>query len=337
MVDATTVAVSFAVGLPVGLALIIAFGFWVKTQRRFKQEEKDEEEHGSLHDEELSFMEANVPARKLAEGQGCVKDAPEVFGEGRGGGRVVGGSASEESTSNDEKLDTPDTDSSGRQQKASGGAKRSNTKYYTPAYRRKINASLLQSTSRQPDEVSATNSSAASLDTERVQRSAFEQIVPVMCAESGTMLAAPDISVFSDKHSRNSSENLIRSLNNQDFGSYPKRRPSGTNINGLAVSSASLYSSNSRLPSSSTLNRLPHDENFGPFETPLSMKTSRDIYGVDGTAIKPDIYMLKNNYDVTNSEEITEEDQYENEFTNYSENKREFIASLRPKNTRTCT
>jgi hypothetical protein len=42
-------------------------------------------------------------------------------------------------------------------------------------------------------------------------------------------------------------------------------------------------------------------------------------------------YNLKNNYDASNEYEIQEEDQYENEFTNYSESKRTFIESLRPK------
>lgn len=44
-----------------------------------------------------------------------------------------------------------------------------------------------------------------------------------------------------------------------------------------------------------------------------------------------DEYDLKNNYDLANEGEIQEEDQYENEFTNYSENKRAFIEGLRPK------
>ncbi|CCH43005.1 hypothetical protein BN7_2552 [Wickerhamomyces ciferrii] len=44
-----------------------------------------------------------------------------------------------------------------------------------------------------------------------------------------------------------------------------------------------------------------------------------------------DDYDLKNNYTVDNEDEIQEEDQYENEFTNYSENKRAYIDSLRPK------
>lgn len=42
------------------------------------------------------------------------------------------------------------------------------------------------------------------------------------------------------------------------------------------------------------------------------------------------VYKLQNNYDVKNNNEITEEDQYENEYTNYTENRRQFIDSLRP-------
>lgn len=42
-------------------------------------------------------------------------------------------------------------------------------------------------------------------------------------------------------------------------------------------------------------------------------------------------YDLKNNYDVSDDFQITEEDQYVNEFTNYEENKRAYIEELRPK------
>ena len=43
-----------------------------------------------------------------------------------------------------------------------------------------------------------------------------------------------------------------------------------------------------------------------------------------------DIYRLQNNYDPENITQIEEEDQYENEFTNYRENKRTFIDSMKP-------
>ena len=43
-----------------------------------------------------------------------------------------------------------------------------------------------------------------------------------------------------------------------------------------------------------------------------------------------DIYRLQNNYDPENISQIEEEDQYENEFTNYTENKRTFIDSMKP-------
>ncbi|ONH70195.1 Altered inheritance of mitochondria protein 20 [Cyberlindnera fabianii] len=49
------------------------------------------------------------------------------------------------------------------------------------------------------------------------------------------------------------------------------------------------------------------------------------------TSTADDEYDLKNNYKFDNEHEIQEEDQYENEFTNYSENKRAFIEGLRPK------
>mgnify|MGYP003365681130 CR=1 FL=1 len=50
----------------------------------------------------------------------------------------------------------------------------------------------------------------------------------------------------------------------------------------------------------------------------------------DNESTKRNNYNLQNNYDVRNNNEIQEEDQYENEFTNYTENRRQFLDSLRP-------
>ena len=50
----------------------------------------------------------------------------------------------------------------------------------------------------------------------------------------------------------------------------------------------------------------------------------------DNESTKKNSYNLQNNYDVRNNNEIQEEDQYENEFTNYTENRRQFLDSLRP-------
>ena len=66
------------------------------------------------------------------------------------------------------------------------------------------------------------------------------------------------------------------------------------------------------------------------FDTPKST-TAASLVDARDSNNQQQVYSLKNNYDIKNTSEIQEEDQYENEFTNYSESKRAFIDSLRPK------
>lgn len=82
-------------------------------------------------------------------------------------------------------------------------------------------------------------------------------------------------------------------------------------------------------PKSAAQSQLPNtfDKDNEGMDADHSVKDSRSAI----TDKDKDLYKLQNNYDVGNIGEIAEEDQYENEFTNYSQSKREFIESLRPK------
>ncbi|AGO11173.1 AaceriAFR300Cp [[Ashbya] aceris (nom. inval.)] len=297
-VDMTTIAVVLAVVLPVSIAVLIALVFWCKTQRRFKREEQDDEKNRVYDDEVVTFREMRASSGTLGPG-----DTPPAA--------CAAGSGSSEGSASEKERSPPPV--------PAGRA----TRTYTPAYRRRLNRSLSRQASRA--EEATTHSSAASYDTQQAQQaqlSVFEQMVPVLQVDGSGPFANPR-DAASERGSRHSSESLMKSLKNQDFGSYPKRRPSATNVGNLAVYNGSVSSFSSRVPSSTTLNCMG-DESFYAYDGPA--RTGRDL-----PEVKQDVYMLKNNYDVTNNKEITEEDQYENEFTNYSENKREFIDSLRPK------
>ncbi|AEY97984.1 FAFR300Cp [Eremothecium gossypii FDAG1] len=299
-VDTTTVAVALAVVLPISIAVLIALVFWCKTQRRFKREEQDDEKNRGYDDEVVTFREMRASSGTLGPDGTPPTACPEGSGSSEG--------------SESEKDPSPTPAPAGRAART-----------YMPAYRRRLNRSLSRQQSR-ADEMT-TNSSAASYDTQHAQNaqlSVFEQMVPVLQVDNSSPFANPRDAAF-ERGSRHSSESLMKSLKNQDFGSYPKRRPSAANTANLAVYNGSVSSFSSRVPSSTTLNCMG-DESFYAYEGSVLPRTGRDL-----PEVKQDVYMLKNNYDVTNNEEITEEDQYENEFTNYSENKREFIDSLRPK------
>lgn len=142
---------------------------------------------------------------------------------------------------------------------------------------------------------------------------------------------------------QSSNENLIRNLQNQDFGSYP-RRASSSNLNGN-ISNTSFHTRDSSITSVNKADALEDvfatPKSGAPSQLPSTFdrnnEDSDDRRSGDDDKVATmdkdngDLYKLQNNYDMSNIGEIAEEDQYENEFTNYSQSKREFIESLRPK------
>ncbi|SCU85167.1 LAME_0D00364g1_1 [Lachancea meyersii CBS 8951] len=347
MVDGVSVAVGCAVGIPCGLAVVVAVIFWLQMQRRFRKE-REEDGESINGDGAISFR--NMEA--LREEQIDHLEKTEAVQQ-----QAAEGSSSSDHTQAHESGFTlaPAAEKSGRwglksDSSNSKAAKPTRRNTYMPAYRKKLNSSISSlnkgSLTHQDDFRVPNDGSSTSLDTKpnaglTSEPTVLDQMIPVLAHPDASQSVQVTPSEFSLTHERtNSNDNLIKNLQNHDFGSYPRRR-SSVNLNNMPSTNVSSASVVTR--SSSTRSPFKSAENV--FETPVSNKITdavpdqtADFTGhpsLDGEDItgetRPDYYMLRNNYDVKNSEEIAEEDQYENEFTNYSESKREFINSLRPR------
>lgn len=339
-------AVGCAVGIPIGLGIVVALFFWARLQRRFKKEEEQDKELENVLQDNASITFGNLESLKQPGSWGNKKhsssevtnedtEAFDAHDQKASEHHILGSGSSDGSMSHEEKLSANAAgNDKGRNSKEQ--PQRQNSKLYVPAYRRKINS--LQSKLPQNAGNSTTNSSSTSLTSQQQapkrQLSVYDQMIPVVEPDPQGIFDDAD-----DKDNQSSNDNLIKNLNNQDFGSYP-RRPSSSSLSQLHSTNHSASSFHTRASSiNSSVRPGPPAENI--FATPKSDKVlankSRNEDKVEkqdkqDKQVKPDdVYLLKNNYDITNSSEIAEEDQYENEFTNYSENKREFIDSLRPK------
>ena len=202
---------------------------------------------------------------------------------------------------------------------------------YTPAYRRQIQSKMYSVPKPFDDAAKSASTSITSVDMPKRQNSqvnVFDQMIPILPDNNFESTGN-----YSDEHEslqtgkRNASnETLIKSINGLDMGAYPKRGSSIQLSNNLLSSRNSLSSLHTHISSPSS-NSKPIEN---VFDTPKSEKIFNN-FEHDQELTEPEQYQLQNNYDIKNSAHIAEEDQYENEFTNYSENKREFIDSLRPK------
>lgn len=297
-------AVGCAVGIPIGVGLVVAFIFWYRMQQRFKKESKHDME--SMN-EQICFTDNGI---LRLEHEGKRDSMVEVLGTESGSGL----GSSDDTVSIERKEERLRTDC-GRKS------------VYVPAYRRKLQNSLT-SNSKQLDE-SASKSRSDSIVTADVpkrqnsQVTILDQMIPVLPDSKtygNSLLSEDQESIFNKRNASN--DTLLKSINNFDLGAYPKRASSTQLSSNNAPSKASLTS----LQTSSS-HQSPENPLENVFETP---KSAKDL-GATEKGNPNELYHLKNNYDITNADQIAEEDQYENEFTNYSENKREFIDKLRPK------
>lgn len=331
-----SIAVGCAVGIPIGLGVLIAICFWVRLQRRFKREEEEDKElENVIHDDNasISFHDTRnlQPSRAWREKNEVSNDMSnedsEIYEEQKlPDHHIVGSGSSEGSLSHEEKLAGAAGNEKSKKQKEN--LPRRKSKHYVPAYRRKINS--MQANLSPTDGASTNNSSSASLSSSQKipkrQVSHYDQMVPVVANERQGIFDESD-----DKERQSSNENLIKNLNNQDYGSYYPRRASSSSLHQLHSTNHSTTSVHTR---SSSVNSIVKNgvSTDNVFATPKSEHGVNNLIKTEEKAGKQDdVYLLKNNYDIMNTNEIAEEDQYENEFTNYSENKREFINSLRPK------
>lgn len=324
-----SIAVGCAVGIPIGTGMLVAFFFWVRLQRRYRKEEQQDKELEDVIRNDNGFISFDN-LETLQESQAWKNkshignDDPEVFEERKLPDQHVGSGSSDGSGSHDEKI----SHITGQQDKGKTvqqQPQRGNSKHYVPAYRRKINA-VRQSTM---DGSSTNNSSTASLDSSQKvakrQISIYDQMIPVAVSDERGLFTEQDA-----KDRQLSNDNLIKNLNSQNLGSYYPRRASSSSLTQLNTTNHSGSSFHTRASSVNSLVK-PSGSAENVFDTPKSEKTSNAIADYDKIEKPDDVYLLKNNYDILNTSEIAEEDQYENEFTNYSENKREFINTLRPK------
>lgn len=252
MAYSTGIAVGCAVGIPVFLAFLVAFIFFVKTRRRLAREDRQFREDVEINNVNTDLSYDNINELRMDKS----KEVPHV--------NPSSGS------SDDGKIQDKQADS------VPSSPKQEKKKRYVPAYRKQLRSSMTNFTT------SSRNSSFSNLNNNNVQGS-------------------------------NSSINSINTTATDHF--YSNVVPV------LDDSNPKLNHESSSIDLAKTLQQ-PTPSYSKKVSTPTRSSTN---------SINDEEYNLKNNYDVANEFEIQEEDQYENEFTNYSENKRTFIESLRPK------
>lgn len=338
------VAVGCAVGIPIGVGIIVAFGFWYRMQRRFKEEELEHDGHSNF-DEEMSFNDMGVMKMQQA-GEHVQENEHEVHGN-----HV----SSDETASSSEEKREREVDHTSTQLKnnsSTGSISRGKSgkrNIYTPAYRKRLQETV--SSIQKPmdfdssNNTKSTSTSITSADTPKRQSSQinmFDKMIPMLPDAAVGGNGSGSIFDEGSVPRRNSSnETLLKTIGTLDLGAYP-RRGSSVQISGMNNNNAinnhninnadnsitssrhSLTSLHTHMSSPST-NSKPIIENV--FDTPKGSK----VLTLPAENDSSEQYRLQNNYDIRDDHHIAEEDQYENEFTNYSENKREFIDSLRPK------
>ncbi|CAG61852.1 uncharacterized protein GVI51_L02343 [Nakaseomyces glabratus] len=359
MTGTVSTAVGCAVGIPVGVGVIVACLFWIRMQRRLKEEDIiDQELNRAVYDESGFVSFNNIDTLKAEpNGHPSSEDTNEVM----------------HSSDIDDNGDDDDEDHNARRNNTYAAQDKNNGKY-VPAYRRQINKhnSILQQQRKSRNLVNTMGHSIESLSMDdhsqangkSRQVSVYDQMVPVLddanrdssspfptndkdtSDKKSNLFQSHDVSANTSTSffETRSNDNLIKNLNSHDFGSYYPRRPSTSNLN---HSQGSLHTRNSsmlslgKIENAENVFATPKSENILKHPHPLeheSSSISNETNNVTDNTIDGEsasksskTYQLKNNYDIQNTSEIAEEDQYENEFTNYSENKRAYIDGLRPK------
>lgn len=258
--NSTSIAVGCAVGIPCFVAFVVAFVFWIKTRKRFRQEDLEFSRHHEVDEIERDLSYSNIDQLKLEKDANfnTNSEPSEDSDQSRHNGQ--------QDEDDSEKKDTEVSRNDSKKQR------------YIPAYRKKFKSSInnlnnsrnssISNLHNAGSQIQGSNSSINSNTTNQTDLF-YNNSVPVLDGPRQT-------------ESSNNSLDLARSLQ-QPTPSYSKK----------------------------------------PLNRSASVSTTPNAEEED--------YDLKNNYKVENEHEIQEEDQYENEFTNYSENKRAYIDSLRPK------
>lgn len=335
-------SVGCAVGIPIGVGIIIAFAFWYRLQRRFKKElEDDKDLEHEIYDDTAYISFNHLDSLK--------KDTQQS------------------NNNNNNNLDITLDDDDDNNNSIIHDNNNNNTtknrpknKMYIPAYRRKVNSLRHQSIRMINNKNSSNNPYSTNIKSENTinspppilsrsslkssflqnihdpqqqqvrQISTYDQMVPLVNPSSifdSKNNMNDHISFQSDSTYKNDSFN-IRSLQYQDLGSYYPAVPNSTNN---SIQNYKFNLSTSSLNNSTNIFSTPNSKKNHVNTIHANEDNSRIM---DSTQNDVELdYILKNNYDINDSEsKIVEEDQYENEFTNYKENRRQFLNSLRPTN-----
>lgn len=144
---------------------------------------------------------------------------------------------------------------------------------------------------------------------------------------------------------RKQMKSAINSLGNSRSSSLSNLNPPSGQGGSHMGSNSSINSNSNSINTDTFYSNVPvlESEQKDHLSRRNSMELARSLHATpsykipqmartaSASSMENDEYDLKNNYNVDNHHEIQEEDQYENEFTNYSESKRAFIDGLRPK------
>lgn len=335
-------SVGCAVGIPIGVGIIIAFAFWYRLQRRFKQElEDDKDLEHEIYDDTAYISFNNLDSLK--------KDPQHSDDHNNNNSN-----SNSNSNSNNLDITVNDDNSIAHDHNNNNTKDRPKSNMYIPAYRRKINSLHRQSIHMINNNPYHTNTeientinipppvlSRSSLRSSSLQNindsqqqvrqiSVYDQMVPLVNPSSifdSKNNLNDHISFQSDSTYKNDSFN-IRNLQYQDLGSYYPAVPTSTSN---SIQNFKINASTSSLNNSTNIFSTPISKKNNVNSSHANEDTSKNAYSIH-TDVESD-YILKNNYDINDSEsKIVEEDQYENEFTNYKENRRQFLDSLRPTN-----
>lgn len=321
MGTSTQTTVGCAVGIPIGVGIIVALLFWFNLHLRVKREDREDLQLQEEINAELDF------------------DNYENLYDG---GRMM------KNDNNQDYLDDSTDPSTSRETSQANQEKRQvSSSGYIPAYRRKINTfiesnEVMNNNNQMDTSNGLSDSSLQNQSNKGANLKTYDLMVPMF---PGTISYnnTDTESNITDVDKKNSVQvtytDLRKNLFTQDFGSYP-RRASATDV-GLSnnpfikpnISNSSFHTRSSSLNTDNnnynSNNRRDYYETN--FENP-SRENFIKNYSSDNRRSKID-FVNSNMFEDDNDtvDELSEtDDPYDNEYTNYYENRRTFINSLKP-------
>ncbi|CCK69758.1 Skg1p KNAG_0C06660 [Huiozyma naganishii CBS 8797] len=330
-------AVGCAVGIPIGIGILVAVAFWYRLQRRFQRELQDDKELERAVYDESGFVGFDT----VEDLKDSTLTSSDNLAEPREG-----------STRHGKPKNTLYIPAYRRK---INEAQRNNSVLAAPPSANVSRLSIPSVVDFQGPPMQGYHNNSSR------QISVYDQMVPFVAADGQKLFDIDSTNVPDNSDTQPQSATgqggIIKNFQNQDLGSYypmlhnPQQQKwlgsytvseRGSSLgsvskmdNSTAVSNnASGTPKKSAQHASTNYQPPPHSPSDLGTATTIAT-TPQGTLPIDNTDYKPvgtatDQYALRNNYDVDNTGMITEEDQYENEFTNYTVNRRQFLDSLRP-------